>query len=106
MTLNNTRQTHRPSELITQAQEGGQALFSFKKTLSGAAPHTVAFADHGFKNMKNASYRVTVGGEFASGACNVDESTITTQGFSLLGGADTEIAHVWIHGEVEGTPEV
>lgn len=99
------RQTHRPNELITHAQVGGQSLFSFKATLSGAAPHAIAFKDYVQNDMADTDYRVTVGGEFASGACNVDESTITKTGFSLLGGADTEIAHVWVHGKIEGTPE-
>lgn len=100
----NQRQTHRPNELVTQAQVGGQALFSFKQTLSGVAPHTVAFAAHGLKDMADADYRVVPHGETA-GRVTVDESTITEQGFSLLGGADTEVVHIMVHGKVEGTPE-
>lgn len=103
----NQRQTHRPSELVTGAGQGGQALFSFKHTHVGAAD-VVAFADYDMPNMADADYRIAIHGEStesAGDAISADESSITAQGFTFVGGTASEISHVWIHGKVEGTPE-
>jgi hypothetical protein len=43
------------------------------------------------------AYAVAVGGETAA-RVTVDQSTIATTGFDLLGGADTEVVHLLIHG--------
>ena len=99
------RLTHRANELVTAAGQGAQAMMSFKKTLAGSPPHAVAFSDYDLPNMKDALYRILPHGE-TSARLTVDESTITEQGFSLLGGADAEVAHIFIHGRIEGTPEV
>lgn len=59
------------------------------------------FASKGLQNMKDRNYRVFVHGEFAA-ATRVDESTITTAGFSIIGGANGEVAHIMVHGVAAG----
>jgi len=97
------RQTHRPNELVTQAQSGGDALFSFKVTIT-ADPEPVAFQALGFKDMADEDYRVVPHGETSSRVV-VDESTISKTGFNLINGVASEVVHVMVHGKVEGTPE-
>lgn len=89
------RETRRVGEV-----DPGDRTFSFKKTLSGAAPHTVVLADHDIPKLV-AGYRIFPHGETSS-RMTVDESTITQLGFNLLSGADTEVAHVLVHGTVDG----
>ena len=78
-------------------------LFSFKVTQSGAAPLVVNFAALGLPNMKDTDYRILPTGETAA-RTTVDESTIAKTGFNILGGADTEVHHIWIDGQVDEGP--
>lgn len=99
-----TRQTHRASELVTNAGQGGLSLISFK-IVSGGTPDHVVFKDLGLPDMADANYRVMVGGETVAVA-HVDESTISTTGFDILHGASLEVIHVFVHGRMAGTPSV
>ena len=98
-----SRDTHRPNEEIAKAPNAmlGQEIMSFKKTLSGAAPHAVLFSDHDLPNMADDQYRVFVQGEVTTFP-NVDESSIATTGFSLLNGLATEVIHILVHGKIAG----
>lgn len=93
------RITHREGEVLhgIKAQDG-QRFFSFKVTLT-ASPLAITFAGQSLPNMKDTAYRVAIHSEGNVG--NLDESTIATTGFSILGGTGAEIAHVWVHGNVE-----
>jgi len=96
-----TRDTHRAGEEIVKAptEQVGKEFQSFKLTLVGAAPHVVSFRALGLQNMANVGYVVQVQGETAA-RVTVDESTITTDGFNLLGGAAAEVVHVLVHGAI------
>ena len=98
-----SRNTTKDGEEVVQpipAQEG-EKLFSFKETLGGT-PHVFTFAAAGLPDMEDSDYRILIQGEFAAAttAVGADESTITPQGFSILRGANTEVAHIMIHGNV------
>jgi hypothetical protein len=102
-----TRDTHRAGEEVakTPAAMIGNEFMSFKVTLSGAAPHAITFSGQSLPDMYDNLYRVFPHGETAS-RLTVDESTITEAGFSLLGGADTEVAHILVHGKIAGRDQV
>jgi len=80
-----------------------QGINAWTETLSGAAPHSVTFAGASLPDMADANYGVMVNGETAS-STHVDESTKTTTGFDILGGADTEVVHIVVFGRLEGMP--
>jgi hypothetical protein len=94
-----TRDTHRAGEQIVKspASQVGKEFQSKQITLSGAAPHTINLEAEGLEPMQDVAYAVAVGGETAA-RVTVDQSTIATTGFDLLGGADTEVVHLLIHG--------
>lgn len=96
-----TRDTHRAGEEIVKApsEQVGKEFQSVKLTLVGAAPHVVSFRALGLQNMANVNYVAFVDGETAA-RVTVDESTITTEGFSILGGAATEVVHILVHGAI------
>lgn len=91
------RRTHRDNEEINADLIAEKQLYSFKVTLAGAAPHSIALADYGVPQMADANYVILPAGETV-GALKVDESTITVDGFDLLGGADTEVVHILVTG--------
>jgi len=97
------RDTTRSGEVLSGVNaQAGQKFMSFKITLT-ASPKVITFAGQGLPNMADNAYRVVVGGEMAvtmGDNLYVDESTITPEGFSIVGGTGAEIAHVWIHGNV------
>ena len=95
-----TRDTHRQGEEVAKAPSAmvDQELQSAKVVLAGAAD-SLTFAGMGLEDMADVEYRVAVLGEFA-GVVSVDESSITEQGFDLVGGAASEVAHVWVHGKI------
>lgn len=78
----------------------GVGMQAFKVTLGGT-PHSVSFAALGLKNMADTSYVVQVEGESVARLL-VDESTIATSGFDILGGAAAEVAHVVVIGRIKG----
>jgi hypothetical protein len=78
-----------------------QGINAFSVTLSGAAPHAITFADHSLPDFADTNYTVITDGETASDT-SVDESTKTVSGFSLLGGADTEVVHIHCIGRLAG----
>lgn len=83
--------------VVTQAELDANYMQSAKVTQVGASPFAVTIAGLGLQPMLNANYRVLVGGETAAPVM-VDESTITALGFSILGGANTEVLHIFIQG--------
>jgi len=85
---------------VAGAASGGIS-FQTKKITLGGSPHTVTFASLGMKDMEDSSYLVLVGGETVA-LTKVDESTITTAGFDILGGGATEVAHVLVVGRLKG----
>lgn len=97
------RETHRSGEVLkgVKAQKG-EKIMSFKHTFAGAAD-AVTFAQYGLPDMADTAYRVMLQGEFTESqgdAICIDESSIATTGFSFVGGTATEIAHIWVHGNV------
>lgn len=86
---------------VVAANGQGVGMQSFKVTQAGAAPLVVNFETLGLKKMANADYTVLTGGETAA-LTTVDESTITTEGFNVLGGADTEVHHITVVGTLAG----
>lgn len=70
-----------------------------KITQAGATPFSVVFADNDMLDMKNADYVVLIHSE---GSGKIDESTITTTGFDVTGGADTDVLHIVVIGEYAG----
>lgn len=102
-----TRDTHRVNEEIVKAPSAmvGEEFMSFKATLSGAAPHAITFSAQSLPDMYDNLYRVFPHGE-TTGRVTVDESTIAATGFSLLGGADTEVVHILVHGKIAGRDRV
>jgi hypothetical protein len=103
--MSTTRQTHRASELVVNAVQGGLAMASFKKT-AGGSPETVTFKDAGLPDMAaDSEYVVQVGGETAA-RVTVDESTITPAGFDVLGAAASEVLHITVHGRFATQPAV
>lgn len=95
-----TRDTHRQGEEIAKAPSAmvDEELQTAKVTLAGAGD-ALTFDGLGLEDMADTSYRVAVHGEFA-GTVSVDESTIAETGFSLVGGAASEVAHIWVHGKI------
>jgi len=101
------RETHREGEALKGVKaQAGEKFVSFKHTLA-ADPEAITFAEHDLPNMKDADYRVFLTGEFATAqgltatGTYVDESTITPEGFSIVGGTGAEVAHILVHGNVD-----
>mgnify|MGYP003404569185 CR=1 FL=1 len=82
------------------ASKPGVGIVPFKVTLSGAL-HVVSLSALGLQPMADTSYCVQVEGETVS-RLTVDESTITVNGFSIIGGLAAEVAHVVLVGRIEG----
>ena len=100
------RQTNRSGEVLHGVKaQAGERFMSFKHVLA-ASPEAITFAEHGLPDMVDLDYRVILTGEFATAqgltaaGTYVDESTITRQGFSIVGGTGAEVAHLLIHGNV------
>jgi len=93
-----TRDTHRANEEIVKQPNAmiGDDLQSAKITLAGD-PEVVTFAGLGLEDMYDTNYRIICEGE---GAGKVDESTIATDGFSIIGGSASDVCHLFIHGKV------
>jgi hypothetical protein len=94
------RDTHRTDEAISKAPAAmvREELQSAKVTLTGT-PHAFTFMGAGLENMKDTAYRVTLTGKFVA-STRVDEPTITEAGFSIIGGAAAEVAHIMVHGKI------
>lgn len=97
--MSTTRDTHRQGEEISKAPAAmvDQELQSAKVTLAGASV-AVTFLAMGLEPMEDDQYRVSIAGEFV-GVTIADESTLTKDGFTIIGGAAAEVAHVFIHGK-------
>ena len=100
------RQTTRSGEVLNGiAAQAGQKFLSLKVTLT-TDPLVLNFAGAGLPDMADTDYRVMLSGEFAtaqgttSTGTYVDEGTIATTGFSIVGGTGAEVAHLLIHGNV------
>jgi hypothetical protein len=70
---------------------------------SGGSPDAVTFAGAGLPDMADTNYLVIPGGETAA-RVTVDESTKLATGFSVLGGAASEVIHVVVIGRLGGMP--
>lgn len=84
---------------ITGASKAGLSIQSFR-VVSAGAPDTVNFKNLGLSDMSDTSYNVIVQGETAA-AVSVDQSTMATTGFDILGGAAAEILHVLVIGRLK-----
>lgn len=84
---------------VTGAAKGGVSVQTKKVTLTGS-PHTIVFATLGMSDMADTTYVVTLGGETVA-RLTPDESTITTRGFDILGGAAAEVAHIVVTGRLK-----
>jgi hypothetical protein len=100
--MSTTRQTSRTGELLQKAirKQPEARTFGFKVTLT-ASPLAVTFAAYDRPSMADVDYAITLGGELDLSAVAVDESTISKNGFSILGGTGAEVCHVMIHGNVD-----
>jgi hypothetical protein len=97
------RNTTRDDEVLHGIKaQINERFFSFKVTLTGS-PLAITFAGESLPDMKDADYRVQLSGELPSlgDTCYVDESTISTTGFSVVGGTGAEVAHLFVHGNVD-----
>lgn len=86
----------------------GQGIQSFSLTSTGT-PDTVVLADvsvngYPLSNMQNLTYQVLTDGETVADTA-VDESTKTTTGFNVTGGAAGEVIHVVVIGTLAGMPD-
>lgn len=92
---------------LCAAAKAGVSLQSFSLVLSAGA-NVIVFADQGLTDMADANYHVYVGGELTltEGTPNTiataDLSTRTPQGFTLINGVSSDVAHVMIVGQLEG----
>lgn len=85
---------------LAGAAEAGVSVQAAQITQAGASPFAIDLEAQGLARMANTSYVVIVQGETAS-RVTVDQSTITAAGFSVAGGADTEVLHVLIVGRLD-----
>lgn len=85
---------------LVGAASAGVSLQMRKIVLAGAAPHSVVLEDEGFLPMADENYAVLIGGE--NEVVAVDESTITAEGFDLLGGVAADVVHLVIVGALRG----
>lgn len=93
------RQTTRDGEVLQGVKaQAGEKFMSFRVTLTGT-PLAITFAQLGLPNMQDTDYRVLIHEETKVGV--LDHSTLATTGFSILGGTGAEVAHVWVHGNVD-----
>ena len=88
-------------DYLAGAAKAGVSVQSKQITQAGASPFTVSFSAQGMSDMADTSYTVTVNGETAA-ATSVDQSTIATTGFDVIGGADTEVLHIVVIGRLKG----
>jgi hypothetical protein len=86
---------------LAGASRAGTSLQSKKLLLVGAAPHSFDFVQQGLVPMANAQYAVLLDGQTVA-RLTVNEGSITTAGFSILGGAANETAHVVVVGTLRG----
>jgi hypothetical protein len=96
------RDTHRVGEQVVKTPEGQvEDEIQSVKIVVGGASHVVDLETVGLLRMRDNAYRVMIHGKTAgAGGFEVDEPTITETGFTILGGAATEVAHVFIHGKI------
>jgi len=71
---------------------------SAKVTLTGASV-ALTFKGMGLEDFADDQWIGHLSGEFASTAY-IDESTITATGFTIVDGANTEVAHLSFHGKL------
>lgn len=90
---------------LAGAAKAGVSIQAKQITQVGAAPCVVDLEDEGLSPMADTDYVVIVQGETAA-AVMVDQSTMTVNGFNILGGADTEVLHVLIVGCVKGQAQL
>lgn len=87
-------------DYLVSATEAGVAIQIAEVAQAGAAPFAVTFAGLGLSAMADADYLVFVTGP--NGDERADLTTRTTAGFSILGGADTEVLGIMVVGRVAG----
>ncbi len=84
---------------LAAAAAPGMSIQAAQVTQVGASPFSVDLAAQGLAPMANTSYAVIVQGETAA-RVTVDQSSITVNGFDVLGGADTEVLHLLVVGRL------
>lgn len=84
-------------DYLAAAHKAGVTVQQKKITQSGAAPLVVDLEAEGLLPMFDTNYVVLTGGETAV-RTTVDESSMTKNGFDVLGGADTEVHHLLVVG--------
>lgn len=82
------------------AYKGGVSLQIAEIAQAGASPFAVTFAALGMKDMANASYQVFINGP--NGDERADYATRTAVGFSIVGGANTELMGIMVAGRMKG----
>lgn len=87
---------------LAAAAQAGICIQSKQIVQVGASPFTVDLEAQGMAKMANTVYTVTVDGEVVSGDVHVDQSSITVNGFDIIGGAAAEVLHVTVIGRVAG----
>jgi len=84
---------------LAGAAQAGVSVQYAQVTQSGASPYSVDLEAWGMAKMGNTSYVVIAQGETAS-RVTVDQSTMTVDGFDVLGGIDAEILHLVVIGRI------
>jgi len=82
------------------ASDEGFTLQAKQITATGS-PFAVDLEAQGLSRMADTSYVVVVQGETVA-RVTVDQSTITVNGFSVLGAANGEVLHLLICGRIKG----
>ena len=88
-------------DYLAAAVKAGVTIQTKKITQPGAAPLVVDLVAEGLTAMADTDYVVLVQGETVA-RVTVDESSVTTAGFDVLGGAITEVVHLVVIGRVAG----
>lgn len=95
-----SRQTARDNELVVKQNKASAGKeFQSKKITATGTSFAFNFVSQGLDPMESTDYVVMLQGETAAEA-QVDESTITPDGFTIIGVANTEVVHVLVHGKL------
>lgn len=87
------------------AANGGKTTQSARVVQAGASPFAVTWAGLGLRAPSDAALvEIAVNG--INGDERVDLASVTTTGFSIVGGADTETLEIIAHGRWQGAPPV
>lgn len=86
---------------VAGASKPGISIQIDRVSQVGPSPLTVTFNSDGpLKPMADDQYLVFVGGQTVARA-TVDETSITLNGFDIIGGADGEVLHIMVVGRLQ-----